>query len=250
MFVQLLISAVPTDIMWLIHLIPAALTSNMALALQLNHEENLALKGDKHSTAQQALDSTSRQPHSSRFTTSSNSNIEPEKLDSVSQVLDTISDKAICDKTSKCNLYIGDSPLPGRSDSISITSSNPGRSNQLDNISALSDNVWERGSLAAVEVRSLSEVSSMCNLICMESGQSGIMSRCASPSYKSKSDKVSKKSSVGSHVFVLDVDKKGYEDASLRLFALVLDDKKIKRRTEVVRSRSLPFLHILWGYCF
>ena len=186
------------------------MTSNLALALQLNHEENLQQQSKPDS---KSLDSQ---------TTHSLTD---------SQIFDTISagkQSLISDKTSKCNLFLGESPLPSRGERDSplpcrrsdspcnshrggtvpsspqvggeeggsprgtVLSRAPKKKNsasslKADNISNLSYSVWERGSIGTNELASLSDVSSLCNLICMETGRSGVMSRSHSPNSRQPS---------------------------------------------------------------
>lgn len=189
------------------------MTSNLALALQLNHEENLQQQSTKPDS--KSLDSQ---------TTHSLTD---------SQIFDTISagkHSLISDKTSKCNLFLGESPVPcrgGRDSPLPCTGpdspctshregagsggtvpSSPqvgaqsprgavlsrtpvkkdsASSLRADNISNFSYSVWERGSIGTNELASLSDVSSLCNLICMETGRSGVMSRSHSPNSRQPS---------------------------------------------------------------
>lgn len=171
-----------------------------------------------------------------------------------SQVFDSISagkNSLISDKTSKCNLYLGDSPVPnraGRSDRAesprgalasrigpkkdSITSLRT-----ADNISNLSYSVWERGSVGTneLELASLSDVSSLCNLICMETGRSGVMSRPHSP--------IRSLSPNPSPHHTDKTDKKESCAVSLRVFALLLDNVNVQRKYLKLRSKSLPELN-------
>ena len=209
----------------------------MALALQLNHEENALLtKPDTKS-----LDSQTTQSLTD------------------SQVFDSISagkNSLISDKTSKCNLFLGDSPLPvrGRSDSPrgviaprvahkkdSISSL------RADNISNLSYSVWERGSIGTneLELASLSDVSSLCNLICMETGRSGVMSRSHSPAAVRSNSPVPSRSPAPRSRQPSDKkeDKKDSCPVSLRVFALLLDNVNVQRKYLRMRSSSLPNLN-------
>ena len=226
------------------------MSSNLALALQLNHEINAQQRPDAKS-----LDSATTQSLTD------------------SQVFDSISaGKAslISDKTSKCNLFVGDSPLPSRSGrSESPLPSRSGRADsprtslpphsrskkdslcslRADNISTLSYSVWERGSGLDIELASLSDVSSLCNLICMETGRTGVMSRthspaarmmggarCTSPTPQHNSQ------TPGAPSDSEEQAKKSSCSVSLRVFALLLDNVNVQRKYLTVRSSSLPHL--------
>ncbi|XP_063695065.1 ankyrin repeat and IBR domain-containing protein 1-like isoform X8 [Bolinopsis microptera] len=222
---------------------PATERESMALALQLNHEENALLtKPDTKS-----LDSQTTQSLTD------------------SQVFDSISagkNSLISDKTSKCNLFLGDSPIPtrGRSDSPrgviaprvahkkdSISSL------RADNISNLSYSVWERGSIGTneLELASLSDVSSLCNLICMETGRSGVMSRSHSPAgvrsnspapARSRSPVSRSREPSNRSEREKKQEKKNSCPVSLRVFALLLDNVNVQRKYLTMRSSSLPNL--------
>ena len=214
----------------------------MALALQLNHEENALLT--KPET--KSLDSQTTQSLTD------------------SQVFDSISagkNSLISDKTSKCNLFLGDSPLPvrGRSDSPRdnvaprITHKKDSISSlRADNISNLSYSVWERGSIGTneLELASLSDVSSLCNLICMETGRSGVMSRSHSPAgvrsnspAPARSRSPSSRSRQHSNRSEKKEEKKESCPVSLRVFALLLDNVNVQRKYLRMRCSSLPNLN-------
>jgi len=223
----------------------------MALALQLNHEENSLLE---------------------HLTKPDTKSIDSQTTFSLtdSQVFDSISGKMsmISDKTSKCNLYLGDSPLPSRSgrcdsprDAAQPSRGPPYKKDSLsslraDNISNLSYSVWERGSIGTNELASLSDVSSLCNLICMETGRSGVMSRSHSPAPSARSCGAAPRpgspapssrsqTSARSHSPEPSAEKEEKEkqcSVSLQLFALLLDNVNVQRKYLHFKSNSLPNL--------
>jgi hypothetical protein len=109
--------------------------------------------------------------------------------------------------------------------------------------------VWERGSVGTneFELASLSDVSSLCNLICMETGRSGVMSRSHSPAAGARSGSPTRSPSTRSRQPSNRSDKKDEKKdscpVSLRVFALLLDNVNVQRKYLSLRSSSLPNLN-------
>eukprot|EP00116_Pleurobrachia_bachei_P007340 sb/3467602/ len=158
-----------------------------------------------------------------------------------SQTFDSISacrENLISDKTSKCNFYVGDSPVPSRS-ALTRAADQVARSvaegaQKKDSISSsrgnLSYSIWDGA--GSVDHASLSDVSSLCNLICMETGRSGVMSQSHSPDNSGKRP--------GSPA--ASTSDNATRSISRRVYVLLLDSLKVRGMRLQVKTASLPEL--------
>ena len=161
-----------------------------------------------------------------------------------SQTFDSISacrENLISDKTSKCNFYVGDSPVPSRS-ALTRAADHIAASRNVaqkkDSISSsrgnLSYSIWDGP--GSVDHASLSDVSSLCNLICMETGRSGVMSQSHSP------DDNGKRSGSPAAAASTSQTDSGTRSISRSVYVLLLDSLKVRGMRLQVKTASLPEL--------